>query len=486
MPLCLVLVSLPFVLSMCVELSSCPSVMVANGRDPNANGGVDGDARGEGDLRNPPPAPDDEGRVAGDPLTGAELKKLWKMAAAKEKAERKELMLTSDVTQKRLRDARVELKEAIEGVRKKVKLNPNDEDHISMEPNEYDSTYSHESSQDEGELTGKSVRKRLTQLEKWANGNKSIRERKQVFIQQALVDTWAEAHDKLCKVGFAIVNNFPALMGSNHRPDMDQRDYIRHAPDAEKQTVFEGAYLDDQSSSVIPHYDKDHVDARRQLKDSSKKVYLDYKAKYAPQLVDIIEGIFGGGIAGYSANWKLNWTTVIGGTNYQHPHSDTARIGSYNNLDVFPFVALHGFGLDPFSLWLLPEPFELRYGFLHTFEAHQMLLLRGDCLHAGTPSTIPLGHMEFFPLRGAGWTRRPACWARKNFQQDGFLWTHPTFPFGYPDVGSPNDNGMQLVTYPVDVTRYLQHPLKGEQQSEVAKKMKKRMKKRMTAQLESY
>ena len=395
-------------------------------------------------------------------------------------------MLTSDVTQKRLRDARVELKEAIEGVRKKVKLNPNDEDHISMEPNEYDSTCSHESSQDEGELTGKSVRKRLTQLEKWANGNKSIRERKQVFIQQALVDTWAEAHDKLCKVGFAIVNNFPALLGSNHRPDMDQRDYIRHAADADKQTVFEAAILDDQSSSVKPHYDKDHVDARRQLKDSSKKVYLDYKAKYAPQLVDIIEGIFGGGIAGYSANWKLNWTTVIGGTNYQHPHTDTARIGSYNNLDVFPFVALHGFGLDPFSLWLLPEPFELRYGFLHTFEAHQMLLMRGDFLHAGIPSTIPRGHMEFFPLHGAGWTRRPAYWARKNYQQVSFLWQHPTFPFGYPDVGSANENGLQLVTYPVDVTRYLQHPLKGEEQTDVARQKKKKMKKRMTAQLESY
>ena len=98
-----------------------------------------------------------------------------------------------------------------------------------------------------------------------------MRERKQVYIQQALVDTWAEGYDKLCQVGFAIVNNFPALMGCNHRPDMDQRDYIRHAADADKQTVFEAAILDDQSSSVKPHYDKDHVNARRQLKDSNKK-----------------------------------------------------------------------------------------------------------------------------------------------------------------------------------------------------------------------
>ncbi len=63
-----------------------------------------------------------------------------------------------------------------------------------------------------------------------------------------------------------------------------------------------------------PHYDKDHVDARRQLKDNTKKVYTDYKAKYATQQADILAGMFGGGAAGNSANWKLNWNTLIGGT----------------------------------------------------------------------------------------------------------------------------------------------------------------------------
>jgi hypothetical protein len=251
-------------------------------------------------------------------------------------------------------------------------------------------------------------------------------ERQQVYITQATVDTWPEAYDKLCHGGFAIVNNFTSLMGRNHRPDMEQRDYIRHAAEADKQVVFEAVYLDDHSTSVKPHYDKDHVDARRQLKDNTKKVYMDYKAKYAPQQADIIAGMFEGGGAGNSANWKLNWNTLIGGTNYQHPHTDTGRVGTYSSLDVFPFVALHGFGLDPFSLWLLPEPFDLRYGFLHTFEAHQLLLMRGDFVHAGVPSPIPRGHMEFFPLHGAGWTRRPAYWARKGYQQVAFPWQHPT------------------------------------------------------------
>jgi hypothetical protein len=438
-----------------------------------------------GNSRTPPPPDEDDRSMVAAPLTGAELKKLWKEAAAKEKAEKKRLKETSDVKLKRLRKARAELKDAIQAVRKKPRLHPKDQDNMPREPDEADSSCSELSSNDEGAQTGKSVRKRLTQLEKWANGNKAMRERKQVYVQQALVDTWAEAHEKLCHVGFAIVNNFTALLGSNHRPDMEQRDYIRHAAEADKQIVFEAVYLDDQSSSVKPHYDKDNVDARRQLKDSSKKVYLDYKAKYAPQQADIIAGMFEGGIAGNSANWKLNWNTLIGGTNYQHPHTDTGRVGTYNNLDVFPFVALHGFGIDPFSLWLLPEPFELRYGFLHTFEAHQMVLMRGDFVHAGVPSPIPRGHMEFFPLHGAGWTRRPAYWARKNYQQVAFPWQHPTFPFGYPDVGSANENGLQLMTYPVDVTRNLQHPLKNEEMTD-AQKQKKKMKKRMTAQLESY
>ena len=97
-----------------------------------------------------------------------------------------------------------------------------------------------------------------------------------------------------------------------------------------------------------------------------------------------------------------------------------------------------------------------------------------------------MGFLSFFPLHGAGWTRRPAYWAHKGYQQVAFPWQHPTYPFGYPDVGSANENGLQLVTYPVDVTRLLQHPRKGEEQTEQAKRKRKKMKKRLTAQLESY
>jgi hypothetical protein len=115
-----------------------------------------------------------------------------------------------------------------------------------------------------------------------------------------------------------------------------------------------------------------------------------------------------------------------------------------------------------------------------------MLLMRGDFVHAGVPSQIPRGHMEFFPLSGAGWTSRPAYWARKGYQQAAYPWQHTYFPFGYPDVGSANETGAQLITYPVDVTMYLQHPLTAGSQTLQEKRKRKKMKKRMTAQLESY
>ena len=124
------------------------------------------------------------------------------------------------------------------------------------------------------------------------------------------------------------MNNFTALLGSNHRPDMEQRDYILHATEAEKVIVHEAALLNDQASSIEPHYDKDHVEGRRQLKENKTKQFLEYKAKYAPQLADIVAAMFEGQPAANSNNWKLNWNTLCGGTNYQHPHTDTGRVGS--------------------------------------------------------------------------------------------------------------------------------------------------------------
>ena len=116
------------------------------------------------------------------------------------------------------------------------------------------------------------------------------------------------------------------------------------------------------------------------------------------------QGMFNGA-AGIAANWTIVTTTIIGGINYQHPHSDFGVVESYAELNIFPFVCLHGFGIDPYSLWLLPDALHNKYGFLHTFRPDQIIFLRGDFIHAGVPSRVPRGHFKFFPHPAAGWSR---------------------------------------------------------------------------------
>jgi hypothetical protein len=106
-----------------------------------------------------------------------------------------------------------------------------------------------------------------------------------------------------------------------------------------------------------------------------------------------------------AANWTIGATTIIGGINYQHPHSDCGVVESFAKLKIFPFVCLHGFGIDPYSLWLLPDALNNKYGFLHTFQPDQIIFLRGDFVHAGVPSKVPRGHFKFYPHPEAGWSR---------------------------------------------------------------------------------
>ncbi len=100
--------------------------------------------------------------------------------------------------------------------------------------------------------------------------------------------------------------------------------------------------------------------------------------------------------AGDPDNWIMQFNNIVGGVCHQHPHCDSGRVGTYQDLTVFPFVALHGFGLHTFSLWLLPQG--LDYGFMHEFNADQIVFMRGDFVHASVPSTATRGHMEFFPF----------------------------------------------------------------------------------------
>jgi hypothetical protein len=219
------------------------------------------DVEGRSGLRNPTPPPPEAGSSSGlVDLTVEELKEALKKANAKAKAEKKRLQEETDVTRKRIREAREELRTAMEEGRKKAKSTVKAGEAINAEFDDGDDS-GDGFCDDDSDV--KPIRKRLTAVEKWANGNKAMRERKDMYIKSVTVNTVQEVYAKLCTGGIAIMNNMKTLFGPNHQPDREQRDYIRHAPESEKQIVFEGVVLDDLSSSVIPHYHKDHVDARR-------------------------------------------------------------------------------------------------------------------------------------------------------------------------------------------------------------------------------
>jgi hypothetical protein len=277
------------------------------------------------------------------------------------------------------------------------------------------------------------------------------------------------------------------------------------------EVVFEDVIMNDRVDHYTPSFDKEHVNARVQL-DMGRTGYQDirgiYTRKYEEQLHNIIsgydlfegdtpvafetvpelaprtvkkstaprarvggvkighvDGMFpAGSDASKSVNWKCAQTILKGGVNYQHPHCDTARVNSYAGLDIFPFVCIHSFGQEAFSMWLGPGLPTRSYGFLHTFDPKNMLFMRGDFVHAGAVGTRPRAHMEFFPLEGAGWTRKKSPWTYtaasiKDKYQTTYLWQLPSCPFGYPTVTSPDPKtGDMVVSYPASTTRLLSLP----------------------------
>jgi len=260
---------------------------------------------------------------------------------------------------------------------------------------------------------------------------------------------------------------------------------------------------------VVPHYDMESPNPRMQLESAT--VRNEYSKKYEEQLRQIIEGytiregeeepiafnstiaerekakpkgrnnrnqgsngpvakqtfpgLFppGSDAADYG-NWTAKQTILKGGANIQHPHCDNAVVNSYANLDVFPFVCIHTFGLREFTLWLHPNPMTRAYGFEHTFHQNNLLLMRGDFVHAGGAGMHARAHMEFFPRETAGWQRKKSFWNLKsNKVHATFLWQHPTFPFAFPYASEPDADGDINITYPPQLTRVLKLPFTKKQ-----------------------
>jgi hypothetical protein len=350
--------------------------------------------------------------------------------------------------------------------------------------------------------------------ELWQRGHLTASRPSRIAQEVALVmcDTVKDCHTSMRMHGWAILRDVSNAFGPKQQCTEQQRAFIDdYKIDSGLEVVFEDVIMNDRADHYTPSFDSAHVNARVQL-DMGRTGYQDIRAiytrKYEEQLQNIIggydlfegdtavpfdgvaelaprpgkklptvrsrckgvktghvDGMFpGGSEASKSVNWKYAQTILRGGVNYQHPHSDTARVNSYAGHDIFPFVCIHAFGQEPFSMWLGPGLPTRSYGFLHTFDAKNMLFMRGDFIHAGAVGTTPRAHMEFFPLEGAGWTRKKSPWtytAASNHDkfQPTYLWQLPTCPFGYPSVSSPDhNNGNMLVTYPVRTTTLLRLP----------------------------
>ena len=174
-------------------------------------------------------------------------------------------------------------------------------------------------------------------------------------------------------------------------------------------------------------------------------------------------------------NWMCRMNNLVGGMEYQHAHSDQSWPSDLEGERTFPFVATHGFGVNPFEMWLLPkgQRGQQAYGILHQFPPTAMLFMRGDFVHAGGAMWFPRCHMKFYPKVKAGLVhnRKDNYWLLPEFKVDisheqteedvetSFLWQHHIFPFALPRrIRQFNDKLRtveEIVSFPPEMTRTL-------------------------------
>jgi hypothetical protein len=208
------------------------------------------------------------------------------------------------------------------------------------------------------------------------------------------------------------------------------------------------------------------------------KVNGDEMHRYDAQMRLILENIFEPkekNAKKSADNWICKMTNIVGGTHYQHPHSDQAWPLEHEGERTFPFVVTHGFGVNPFEMWILTKSNKGKgeYGTLHKFPPTAMLFMRGDFVHAGGAMWYPRCHMKFYPRIGAGLVknRTDNYWLLPHFKPDisadstltndehVFLWQHYTFPFAYP-LSERTYNAKdacvdEIVTYPPELTNHM-------------------------------
>ena len=326
-------------------------------------------------------------------------------------------------------------------------------------------------------------------------------------IAEATVPSLAMVPETLCRLGFAIIRNFKkvscddvnALYDSDsdgnasgsvprekcvftegNSPSAEQAAFYDtpgwapsgHSHKPKSEPIFEGVTITSKSYYFGPGKLKQSNFTEpcprtgrlpRQAMKANSKALRVYNDRYKGQMEDIIRGMFAHKQrrgkqhpAADPKNWHLSQNIVWGGTEHQHAHCDQAKAGEFTYDDIFPFVCVHGFGINEFIMWLLPAHKKRDYGFPYKFPKNALLFFRGDFIHAGWFSQACRAHMEFFPKAAAGWTRtRNPYWATDESLREWqlaktsfFVPDLRTYPFAFPEFSEEDEHGQQTVSYP--------------------------------------
>jgi hypothetical protein len=343
-----------------------------------------------------------------------------------------------------------------------------------------------------GPETQRVEKKRNNDLRAWTLAKERNRHPYRIWddIHEATATNGHDAFQKVQKLGYAVIMDYKNLTDSaegapyslfapENEPTQEQANFHKTGQPSAKgpppmETIFEGVKINQSSyrfDPVKPTQARVGTELRASLKYGSA-AYKAYQKLYKGQADDIIQKIFknhtqknGSNPAADPRNWGCEHNFVVGGVEYQHPHADLAKPGSFTNDHVFPFVAVHGFGVNEFQMWLLPCKHKREHGFLFNFPKTAILFMRGDFIHAGGCAQDARAHIEMYPQRAAGWDEENPYWETEkmeHWQKNKITFLIPDLrcrPFGYPHMSKKNTAGDQIVTYPPKLTSDLILPI---------------------------
>ncbi len=259
-------------------------------------------------------------------------------------------------------------------------------------------------------------------------------------IVEATADNMTEVLDKMHKLGFAVIRDYNKLCDKHNlsstysmfepanAPTLEQANYYKNANQTTGLTkpamdaIFEGVKVNRGNMRILPvkpAVAREGTELRAVMTYGTKQ-YKAYQKLCKGQGEDIVKGMFqkhnkknGTNPKADPRNWFIAHNVVVGGQDHQHPHCDQGKVGSFAAEEVFPFVAIHGFGVNEFQMWLLPN--------------------RGDFSHAGACMQEARAHSAFFPQAEAGWDEEYPYWHPSCTEP----WLRDPAVFLSPDYRSP-------------------------------------------------